>query len=142
MHQNDPANPDPKIQACPPFYITISPYWAQQPANILHQVVNPGQPQAQAITQLWHATLNNDSVNAQVLIDNIQLEAKEERSYYFAGSFARGAGLHMECIIHAQELANKIADPNYTPVQTYKFDSKDRHFAPKYIMDAITRLKK
>ncbi|HEX8515005.1 MAG TPA: NAD(P)-binding protein [Bacteroidia bacterium] len=138
-HQNDPANPDPRIQNCPYFYITISPFWAPQPANIL---LLADQPQTQAITQLWHANMDNNSVNAQVLIDQIQLEVKKERSYYFAGSFARGAGLHMECIIHAQELANKIADPNYTPVQTYKFGSKDRHFAPKYIMDAISNLKK
>ncbi|MES2286491.1 MAG: FAD-dependent oxidoreductase [Bacteroidota bacterium] len=137
MHQNDPMNPDPKIKNSPPFYITINPYWATQPSNILYQ---PNGQQAIAI--LRHCTLNNTAVNAQVLIDEIQLEAKNERSYYFAGSFARGAGLHMECIIHAQELANKIADPNYTPIQTYKFNSKERHFAPKYILDAITRIKK
>jgi predicted NAD/FAD-binding protein len=137
MHQNDAKNPDPKIRNCPLFYITISPYWASEPANLILQP--DGFP---AVATLRHCTLNNDSVVAQVLIEHIQLEVKEERAYYFAGSFTKGAGLHMECIIQAQEIASKIADPNYTPTQSYKFGSKDRHFAPKYIMDAITRLKK
>ncbi|HET6243544.1 MAG: FAD-dependent oxidoreductase [Bacteroidetes bacterium] len=132
-HQNDVA----KGINDPLFFITLNPYWELDASKILKQ---PDGSLAQ--TTLRHCKLNTAAMNAQVLIDEIQLEAQTERSYYFAGSFARGAGLHMECIIHAQELAKKIANPSYISNQTYKFKGGQRHFAPKYVLDALTRIKK
>lgn len=129
-HQNDSAAGinDPL------FYCTLNPQWCKQnPGMILNQT--NGQP---AILPLRHCKLDVNAMNGQIAINKIQMNTPGTRDYYFAGSFTVGAGLHEECIIQAQAIAQKIANPSYVPDHIYNFDKTNkRHFAPQYILDAI-----
>jgi uncharacterized protein len=134
MHQNDAA----KGINDPLFFLTCNPFWGI-PRNIL----NISGTTKLARTTMRHCKLDTPAMNAQIHINNEQIQAPGERNYYFAGSFTRGAGLHMECILQAKDIANKLANPSYVSEELYDFEGKTgRHFAPKYVLDAITRLKK
>lgn len=130
-HQNDPA----RGIKDPTFYVTVNPYKRIDPSKILYQT--NGQL---AKSSFRHCKLDVNAMNAQIAIDKMQLHTSADRDYYFAGSFARGAGLHVECVIHALDIANKILNPFYKSEQTYDLSKHDSHFAPKYIRERIASL--
>lgn len=132
MHQKDPV-PDT------PFYTTLNPYNGGEPTNVAEREDGKGR----AIANFRHCKLDVDAMYAQRKINILQIGSITDkyRPFYFAGSFTIGAGLHEECIIQAEKIANKIANPaGFTSVDhIYNFEKPDADFAPKYIMDAITR---
>ena len=132
-HQNDPAK---KIND-PLFFVSVNPYVTINPNKILRKPDG-----TQAVTTFKHCKLDKKALLAQVTVNKYQLLNPGGRDFYFAGSFAIGAGLHEECIIQAQEIAKKILNPSYVSDQVYDFESTDRHFAPRYIRNAITRIAK
>ncbi len=131
-HQNDqPLDKDPL------FFITLNPYLnnGAPPKNILKRT-DDGKD---AVATFKHCKLDTAAMDGQVVIDKMQLGVNSPaRDFYYAGSFSIGAGLHEECVIKAQELAKKIANPSYVSNQIYDFTG-ERHFAPQYIMNIINR---
>jgi len=132
-HQNDPAAGinDPL------FYVTVNPFTPVNPALKLYQT--NGQP---AATTFKHVKLDANAMRAQVIIDTIQLHSPEARSFYYVGSFSRGAGLHEECIIQAIDIASKIINPFYVTKQTYVFNENGKSAPPDYILKVLKRKEK
>lgn len=126
-HQNDKA----RGINDPLFFVTVNSYNRIDPSLILKQ------PNGQIASATFkHVKLDFNAMNAQMAIDNIQLHTPLDRDFYYVGSFTRGAGLHVECVIQADEIAKKILDPTHVSEQTYLI--KDgQHTAPKYIMDRV-----
>ncbi len=134
FHQNDqPLNKDPY------FFVTVNP---RQPIayNLILAQQGTGY---KASATFRHAKLDYSCMQGQVIIQKEQMESMVQgRDLYFCGSFTIGAGLHEECIIQAQDIANKIANPQYVSPNTYDFKKeKNRHFAPAYMVTALNNLK-
>jgi uncharacterized protein len=128
MHQNDAA----RGIKDPLFFVTVNPFAPIDQTKVLKQ--DNGQP---ATSSFKHCKLDFKAMNAQMTIDKLQLHTDGPRDYYFAGSFTRGAGLHVECVIQADEIATKIANPLHVSEQTYILHDNKPHVAPRYIMDRI-----
>ncbi len=139
-HQNDAANPNPDRRTDPEFYLTINPYWNSGVIPTEKVLKLWDNPTWSAGMQMSHCKLDQNAMDGQLIILDEQLMKKVERTYYFGGSFAKGAGLHVECIIQAKDIAEKIFDKNYQPTEIYDFTGKREYFAPKYILDAISSI--
>jgi predicted NAD/FAD-binding protein len=130
MHQADP-------KPGPLFYTTLNSYQGN-PVDIAREQIT-GMP---ARATFRHCKLDLAAMHAQKTINDIQIEksTSKPRPFYYAGSFTIGAGLHEECIIQAQAIANKIAKPaEYVSDHIYNFEKGAKNFAPKYIMDNLQR---
>ncbi|HEX8515004.1 MAG TPA: NAD(P)-binding protein [Bacteroidia bacterium] len=121
----------------PLFYTTLNPYTEREPANITRQQKDG----SRAVTTFHHVKLDLNAMKAQKTINDVQLATLggKYRSFYFAGSFTVGAGLHEECIRQAIAIANKIEKPGEAFTDhLYNFEKGAERFAPNYIMEAIT----
>jgi hypothetical protein len=87
-----------------------------------------------AITQFKHQKLTIEALMAQEDLEDLQ----GEYGLFYCNGFAKGAGLHEECIILAQEICARICGKKKNHLLRYNHDGQERkHFAPSYIVKAI-----
>ena len=124
-HQNDGANPDYAFFGWPQFFITVNP-----PVPIPSQYVltdsATGQP---AVTNLRHNVFDFACLSAQAEIQTLQ----GEQGLYFAGGWTVGAGLHEECWIQGQAIAQQIITGDRKGHHLYDAGRGADKFAPDYL---------
>ena len=141
--------PQPGYETAQDFYVTVNPLnmgskefldnrlWQTNdtPARstFLHCKFTPEALDAQRYIQLnqigiWNPKQDNNGLYEPVL----------PRTFYLAGNYCNGAGLHTECILFSNDLAQKIVDPNFVSENFYDYQGiTGRHPAPAYMRDML-----
>ena len=65
-------------------------------------------------------------------------DGSQSQTFYLAGNYCNGAGLHTECILFSKDLAQAIVDPNFVSENFYDHEGiRERHPAPAYIREVL-----
>jgi predicted NAD/FAD-binding protein len=127
-HQNDPENPKYNTNCeNPQFFISCNPVVYPAAKSVMKQ--NDGTP---ARRTFRHQKLNINTTRAQQKLADIQ----GKDNIWFVNGFAKGAGLHEECLVLATEMAHRIAGIPSAEQHDYDFTPGAKQFAPDYLVNA------
>ncbi len=99
-HQNDGASAEYSKFGLPEFFVSINPY-LPIPEDMVLKDVN-GNP---AVANLRHNIYDFACMNTQAEIDN---HHQGEKGIFYAGGWTRGSGLHEECWLQGQHVAELL----------------------------------
>jgi len=90
--------------------------------------------EAQRYIQLKQIGKWNPPQSSSDLYDDVS----HSHTFYLAGNYCNGAGLHTECILFSKDLAQAIVDPNFVSENFYDHEGiTERHPAPAYIREVL-----
>lgn len=130
------------------FYISVNPLNVDR--KFLDQTLNQTNG-ALAKASFLHCKFTKTALDAQEYIQTSQIgqwnpqqdksgkfRPVPPRTFYLAGNYCNGAGLHTECILFSKDLAQKIIDPNFVSENFYdRQGTTGRHPAPAYMREAL-----
>ncbi|MEG3876191.1 FAD-dependent oxidoreductase [Microcoleus sp. herbarium7] len=103
-------------------------------ATFLHCKFTQEALEAQRYIQLNQIGNWNPPQNSSDLYDDIS----RDRTFYLAGNYCNGAGLHTECILFSRDLAQAILNPKFVSENFYDLEGiTGRHPAPAYIRKVL-----
>lgn len=124
-HQNDSANPGYNYFGWPQYFVTVNP-----PVAIPSQyVLTDGATGEPAIVNLRHNVLDFNCLSAQAEMVAYQ----GINNLYFAGGWTLGAGLHEECWIQGETIANQIITGAVSNEHHYDHRRGPEKYAPAYM---------
>jgi predicted NAD/FAD-binding protein len=129
-HQNDGASPTYNFFGLPQFFITVNPP-VPIPTQYVLTDVTSGQP---AIANLRHNVYDFNCLSAQAEIQTYQ----GTNNLFFAGGWTIGAGLHEECWIQGQNIANQIITGAKSNEHLYDSKRSPETYAPAYMRRLLT----
>jgi uncharacterized protein len=130
-HQNDSSNPEYNFYGGPEFFVTVNPP-VRIPSRYVLKDADTGKP---AYANLRHNVLDLECLAAQEKMQELQ----GENDIYFAGGWTLGAGLHEECWVQGQKIANFIVTGEKTDEHHYNSRPGAVHFAPAYMRKLVTK---
>jgi len=145
-HQPQSSEENPKED----FYVTVNPLNMSSKefrdhilsqtngevarATFLHCKFTPEALEAQRYIQLNQIGSWNPQQNRSDLYDDIS----PDLTFYLSGNYCNGAGLHTECILFSEDLAQAILDPKFVSENFYDHEGiTGRHPVPAYIREVL-----
>lgn len=132
------------------FYVTVNPLNMSSQQFRSHRLSQTNGELARKT--FLHCKFTQESLEAQRYIQLKQIgkwnppqsssdlydDVSHSHTFYLAGNYCNGAGLHTECILFSKDLAQAIVDPNFVSENFYDHEGiTERHPAPAYIREVL-----
>ncbi len=132
------------------FYVTVNPL-NMSSKEFRECVLSQTNGQVARATFL-HCKFTQEALEAQRYIQLNQIgkwnppqkssdqyeDLSDDHTFYLAGNYCNGAGLHTECILFSKDLAQAIVNPEFVSENFYDYEGiTGRHPAPAYIREVL-----
>lgn len=141
--------PQADYQTSADFYVSVNPLNSSSQEFLKHSLWQTNGARAQAL--FYHCKFTPAALKAQEDIQRTQIgiwNPKQDygdeyvpvlpRTFYLAGNYCNGAGLHTECILFSKDLAQKIINPSFVSSNFYDYEGvTNRHPVPAYMREVL-----